>query len=303
MVRVFSLIAATVSLACAGPAMAGNAVEGAAPVGYAGVPAKVSIAQKELFGQHTVPAGAAVAGPQAMQSPQFVSVRLLMQAKANYAPTAREPVVDRSRRDYRHGIAQFGPFMVIDDRRVALIGETDARTPDAFRVMMLAYPGLAQIDMIECPGTRDDGANLKLGRMIRAARLVTHVPPIGSVRSGAVELFFAGLKRDIADGAEFAVHSWMDEYGRQPADFSAEAPENRQYVDYYREMGMPYGQARAFYAMTNSVPHSSARWLDASTMRGWLTIRAEQAAGVVAVKQRLHKAGRPRVEYASLAHS
>lgn len=303
MVRVFSFIAAAVSLAFAGPAMAGPAARGEAPTAYAGAPAKISIAQKDLFGQHATPARATGGVPQAMQPPQFASVRLLMQTKANYALTVREPAVDRSDRDYRRGVAQFGPFVVIDDRRVALVGETDERTPAAFRMMMLAYPGLSQLDMIECPGTRDDRANLALGRMLRAARFVTHVPPIGSVRSGAVELFFAGVKRDIADGAEFAVHSWMDEYGRQPADFSAEAPENRQYVDYYREMGMPYGQARAFYAMTNSVPHSSARWLDASTMRGWLTIRAEQAAGVVAVKQRLHKAGRPRVEYASLAHS
>ncbi|WP_370190750.1 alpha/beta hydrolase [Qipengyuania sp.] len=179
------------------------------------------------------------------------------------------PFIDRRFRDYNRGIAQYGPFRVIDERRVALVGETDGSTPGFFRAMLRDFPGLEQLDMVECPGTRDDRANLSVGRMIRQAGLVTHVPAIGSVRSGAVELFLAGVERDIAEGAEFAVHSWMDPYGREAADFSIDAPENRQYLDYYREMGMTTEQARAFYDFTNSVPHRRALWLGASDMRRW----------------------------------
>ena len=189
----------------------------------------------------------------------------------SYSPvTNRLPTIDRERRDYRRGIAQYGPFRVIDANRVALVGETDASTPRWFRVMMRNHPGLSQIDMVECPGTRDDVANMKLGRMIRAEGLATYVPRGGSVRSGAVELFLAGAMRDIADGAEFAVHSWMDENGREAADFAEDAPQNRQYVQYYREMGMSDRQARDFYAMTNSVPHTKALWLEARDMRRWV---------------------------------
>lgn len=191
--------------------------------------------------------------------------------------------VDRRFRDYNRGIAQYGPFRVIDERRVALLGETDASTPGYFRAMMRDFPGLEQLDMVECPGTQDDRANLKVGRMIREAGLVTHVPAIGSVRSGAVELFLAGVERDIAQGAEFAVHSWMDPYGREAADFSMDAPENRQYLDYYREMGMTTEQARAFYDFTNSVPHRRALWLGASDMRRW-SGRPQQAKTPVRAK-------------------
>ncbi|QKG72379.1 alpha/beta hydrolase [Erythrobacter mangrovi] len=159
---------------------------------------------------------------------------------------------------------------MLDSRRVALVGETDHGSPGAFRAMLRDFPGLEQLDMVECPGTRDDVANMKLGRMIRTAGMVTHVPSIGSVRSGAVELFLAGIERDIADGAEFAVHSWIDDYGREAADYAADAPENRKYIDYYREMGMSTEQARAFYDFTNSVPHRSALWLGARDMRRWV---------------------------------
>ena len=161
-----------------------------------------------------------------------------------------------------------------------MVGETDASTPAYFRAMMRDFPGLRQLDMVECPGTQDDRANLKVGRMIRAAGLVTHVPAIGSVRSGAVELFLAGVERDIAQGAEFAVHSWMDAHGREADDFGIDAPENRQYLDYYREMGMSGEQARAFYDFTNSVPHRRALWLGANDMRRW-TGQPRRAKGPV----------------------
>jgi hypothetical protein len=126
--------------------------------------------------------------------------------------------------------------------------------------------------MIDVPGTEDDRANLKLGRMIRARGMTTYVPAGGSVRSGGVELFLAGERRIAEPGAEFAVHAWVDEDGREATDYAADAPENRAYLDYYQEMGLPDPQARAFYAMTNSVPFSDARWLTASDMGQWVAL-------------------------------
>lgn len=169
----------------------------------------------------------------------------------------------------QYGALQYGPFRVVGDR-VELVGETDAMSPSWFARVLADNPGLARLDMIECPGTLDDRANLELGRMIRKAGLATHVPSHGSVRSGAVELFLAGIERSMEPGAEFAVHSWRDEYGREADDFSLDAPENRVYLDYYADMGMSSQQARAFYAMTNSVPHHRARWMEAGEMGQWV---------------------------------
>ncbi|WP_324826539.1 alpha/beta hydrolase [Qipengyuania zhejiangensis] len=217
---------------------------------------------------------AIVQGMRAPASDAAIAPFAAVHRGADLAPAAQPswlplPSVDRGLRDYRRGIAHYGPFVVLDSRRVALVGETDRSTPQAFSAMVRDFPQLAQLDMVECPGTRDDLANMKLGRMIRAAGLVTHVPRRGSVRSGAVELFFAGIQRDIVEGAEFAVHSWRDEFGREADDFSAESQENRKYLDYYREMGMSEREAHDFYDFTNSVPHSEALWLDAGDMRRW----------------------------------
>lgn len=182
------------------------------------------------------------------------------------------------------GLAQFGPFRVLDEKRAALVASTDAASPQAFAAMLAAFPGLEVIEFADAPGTSNDIANLKLGRAIRAAGLATHVPAGGSARSGAVELFLAGTRRTVDPRALFAVHSWRDELGREPDDFAPNAPENRLYLDYYTEMGMTADQARAFYAMTNSVPHSGALWLEGKDMAGWIAPEADGGGRAAAAR-------------------
>jgi hypothetical protein len=158
-------------------------------------------------------------------------------------------------------ITRFGPFRVIAADKVELIGSVESDTPAQFEAMLRAFPAIRQIDMVDCAGTDDDEANLVLARMIRKAGMTTYVPNGGSVRSGGVELFLAGAKRSAAPGAEFAVHSWLDEDGLEPDDYSENDPVNREYVDYYREMGMTADGAKSFYALTNSVSHDDALYL------------------------------------------
>lgn len=177
-------------------------------------------------------------------------------------------------------LASYGPFRVLDNGTAALADVTDAASPAAFAQMLRAWPHITTLRFHDCPGTLDDVANLRLGRMIRAAHLAVEVPAGGSVRSGAVELVLAGSTIAIADGSEFAVHGWIDDQGLGAADYAPDSPEHRKYLAYYRDMGLDDGAARRFYAMTNSVPFEDARWLTGAEMRGWVGLSG--AADVVA---------------------
>jgi hypothetical protein len=216
-----------------------------------------------------LPLLAAVAVPALAQEVVYETV--IEEATVTEATPAERFVVTRPA-PVPQGIAAFGPFRVLDGGRAALVAETDGYAPAHFAAMINAYPHIATIEMVECPGTEDDRANLRLGRLIHARGIATYVPEGGSVRSGGVELFLAGVRHTAEPGAEFAVHSWADEDGREPRDYAAEAPENRAYLDYYREMGMTAAQASAFYAMTNSVPNAEAKWLTAADMGRWLSV-------------------------------
>ncbi len=193
------------------------------------------------------------------------------------------------RRDSEVMLAQYGPFVVTSATEAAIVGPTDSFSPAHFDAMLRDFPQLSLLEMVEAPGTNNDIANLAVGRRIREAGIATHVPNGGSVRSGAVELFLAGAARTMDQGAEFAVHSWLDDHGREADDFAVDHPSHRLYLDYYVEMGMSEKRARDFYAMTNSVPHSEALWLGAHDLRPWLRseIGRIEAANITVTQPRL----------------
>ena len=169
-------------------------------------------------------------------------------------------------------IDSFGPFNVVDAGRVELVGSIESDTPRQFAALLRAYPSIRQIDMIECPGTGDDDANLKLARMVRAAGIATHVPAGGSVRSGGVELFLAGAKRSADRKAEFAVHSWQDEDGMQAGDYAMSDPVHQGYLSFYREMAMDASKAKAFYALPNSAPFENALYLKPRDIAAYIAL-------------------------------
>ncbi|MEP3225369.1 MAG: alpha/beta hydrolase [Parasphingorhabdus sp.] len=150
--------------------------------------------------------------------------------------------------------AVYGPFRVISADTVEMSGTVDSYSPAQFQKMLQHFPKIKRINMIDCDGSIDEEANLNLARQIRRAGISTHVPARGSIRSGAVELFLAGVRHTADKGAEFVVHSWMDEDGREANDYPPHDPVHAEYLNYYTEMGIPADKARAFYRLTNSVP-------------------------------------------------
>lgn len=202
-------------------------------------------------------------------------------------------------------IAAFGPFRVMDSRTAAIVDITDSASPRHFAAMLSAYPEIAVLDFIEAPGTHDDIANFRIGRMLRAHGIATRAPAGGSVRSGAVELFLGGVTRTIDTESEFAVHGWLDDRGLGAEDYPAHSPEHRRYLDYYVEMGMDASAARAFYAMTNSVPFEDALWLTGTEMQGWMGVADASPAvaglGSSSAPEALPLPAFPRLGYLDLA--
>jgi hypothetical protein len=186
-------------------------------------------------------------------------------ATRRYAPAASLATLGQAK-------ARFGPFAVVDARTVRMAGDVTAATPRQFAAMLAAFPGLKRLEMIDCPGSLDEEANLILARAIRRAGMETVVPAGGSVRSGAVELWLAGVTRHAAADAEFGIHSWMDENGYEASDYPASDPVHAEYLGYYREMGMDDAKARAFYALTNSTPFDDVRYLTRGDMARFVTL-------------------------------
>ena len=111
--------------------------------------------------------------------------------------------------EYRpaRALARSGPFAVTAADTIEMDGTVDSNTPRQFASLIARFPGVRKLVMRECPGSVDEDANHVLARAVRRAGLTTIVPAGGSVRSGAVDLFLAGVERIAAPDAEFGVHS------------------------------------------------------------------------------------------------
>jgi hypothetical protein len=181
------------------------------------------------------------------------------EADGDAGTTQRHALAPALQRDADTG-PRFGPFTVRGDT-ARMAGSVTSATPRQFAAMLAAHPGLKRIELVDCPGSLDEEANLRLARMVRRAGLATHIPEGGSVRSGAVEPFLAGVTRSAHPTAEFGVHSWRDEAGREARDYPDGDPVHAEYLDYYREMGLDADAARAFYAMTNASGYDDIRYL------------------------------------------
>lgn len=151
---------------------------------------------------------------------------------------------------------RFGPFVVVSADKARLVGVTDGGSPAAFLAMIEAYPAIRSLELVDCAGTSDDIANLRLGRIIRQHGIATIAPAGASVRSGAVDIFLAGAERKAAADARFAVHSWLSADGREAGAAQKDDPARAAYERYYRDMGLTAADARAFYALTVSVPNN-----------------------------------------------
>lgn len=158
-------------------------------------------------------------------------------------------------------LATFGPFAVIAPDVAEMRGATDAASPAQFQQMIAAYPALKTLRMIDVAGTENDDANFEVARLIRKTGIGTIVPANGSVRSGGVELFLAGVTRRAEPGAEFGVHSWQGENGVDARDSSASDPAHAAYLRYYQEVGLPAQTAREFYAFTNRVAFADVHYM------------------------------------------
>lgn len=209
--------------------------------------------------------GSAIDEDEALLDDEALASDADLGATRRYAPSAALTTLG-------HAKAHFGPFAVIDAATVRMAGDVDGATPRQFAAMLAAFPTLKRIEMVDCPGSLDEEANLILARAIRRAGIETVVPAGGSVRSGAVELWLAGARRSAAPDAEFGVHSWADEYGREAKDYPANDPVHAEYLGLYREMGMAPEKAREFYALTNSTPFDDVRYLTRDDMARFVTL-------------------------------
>ena len=144
-----------------------------------------------------------------------------------------------------------------------LLGTVDSDSPSHVYDALKDSPGIRVVVLVNVPGSADDEANLKLGRMLRQAGISTYLPARGLVASGGVDLLLSGARRIVERGAMVGVHSWADSDGSSGDAIPREHPHHRLYLEYYQEMGV----TQEFYWFTlGAAPPEGMHWMTEAEM-------------------------------------
>lgn len=116
-------------------------------------------------------------------------------------------------------------FTVVKER-LLLNGQITSRSVQAFEEVLAQNPQVSTVVLQDMPGSLDDTAVLRMGTLIRNEGLTTALQSDSRIHSGAVDLFIAGARRKMVEGAEIGVHSWADGLG-DGRDYPRDALEHR----------------------------------------------------------------------------
>lgn len=146
----------------------------------------------------------------------------------------------------------------IDQNEIIAIGDIDESAIDSFEKITAENPHIKTLILQLINGSVDDDANLELSRMVYDAGFTTVVPYDGLVASGGTDLFLAGKKRMLEEGACVGVHSWSDDF-IDGADLPKTAPDHAPYLDYFKYINV----SEDFYWFTlKSAPASNMYWMN-----------------------------------------
>ncbi len=156
----------------------------------------------------------------------------------------------------------YGVFAAQDANTAIIDGVIDSDTPTHWDNFIAANSNITMIIMKDCPGSKDDAANLEASRKIREQGVAIHLPADAEIASGAVDLFLAGTTRTRDAGSKIGVHAWADGAGNEATDFPVGDSEHQAYIDYYKEMGFSQADAESFYYFTiNAAKAADIHWM------------------------------------------
>jgi len=156
----------------------------------------------------------------------------------------------------------YGIFRVVDSNTAVMNGVIKGRSVSDFEFMMEDHPNVEKIVMEDCPGSKDDDANLEMAREVFKEGIHFHLEDYSEIASGAVDLYLAGTKRTREPGSRIGVHSWADGNNNEASDYPKGHEEHQPYIDYFMSIGMSQQEAEDFYYFTvDAAPADDMHWM------------------------------------------
>ncbi len=157
---------------------------------------------------------------------------------------------------------KFGIFTVNSDGTSANVeGVIVDKTLDDFDNMILQYPDIKTLNLVDVPGADVSGdlqtdTSLELGRRVYQLNINTHLVDDGFVASGGTDLLVSGKSVTVGSNPTIGVHSWGGGFEGNPSGSAWDIKddenhvEHQKYVRFYEDVGFAAQDAKDFYFFT-----------------------------------------------------
>ncbi len=145
----------------------------------------------------------------------------------------------------------------VDGEVAYMSGVITATTPAAVLELVFSHPEVKTIEMLQCPGSIDDVANLRACLYVHKFGLNTRLNATSMVASGGSDFFLAGKHRTIAKGAKIGVHSWAGG-AKAATDLSRGHKAHKKYLNYYEKVNIP---SEFYWYTLEAAPASSIHFM------------------------------------------
>ncbi len=152
--------------------------------------------------------------------------------------------------------------VLVGDTTIEMNGVIGSSSLNNFNTLFAAFPSINKINIKQCDGSEDDETNLLLSKRVYDLSINTHLMDNGSIASGGVDFFLAGIQRTKGTSTQIGVHSWSDGGSVQATDFPVGHANHLPYINYYVSVGFTQERAEAFYYFTiNAASAESIHWM------------------------------------------
>ncbi len=141
----------------------------------------------------------------------------------------------------------YGQFEVQADNSIIMTGNVSAATASDLEELILDHADAKLIIMKNCSGVHLNEATLEAARLVRSAKMDTHLAADGVISRGGLNFFIAGINRSADTGGQMAVSSWKDEMGNEATSYGFGDNAHLNYLNFYAEMGFQWLEASDFY--------------------------------------------------------
>ncbi len=138
----------------------------------------------------------------------------------------------------------------IDRNNAILTGELGTNTYLQLSKLIEENPNVDTVVIKSVNGSLNDEINMHTGNLLRNSGLNTKIPKDGYAYSGGVDLFAAGVKRQVEDNGILGVHSWCCSAGTTADKLPKNDNAHHDQVAYFTKMlGKEIGPDFYFYTI------------------------------------------------------